>query len=608
MLLLLALALVTGMVLFAGVRLHVAGPLMLAVFLAAAVMLTRALWRGGEAAWKIPPGLAGLVLFGVYLLCMLPRAAVPHEALAEGLRYASYVVAYWAWAQLAANRSRLRVILFIALLLGMGLCWYAIFQHTHHSRMVLWDVRPVQYEMRASGTHMCPNHLAHVLAVLMVLGLSLSAVPSAGWPLRIFGIYNALLALPILILTGSRSGWLGAVAGVSTLVLLVTAKKGWRRLAIILPLLLCVLAGTFGLLWMKSPLFKERIEQAIEGDVRPVLWRDTVDMIHAEPVTGHGGGSYRWVFPSFQNAFKPTDHYARYAHNEFLQIASEYGIVGAAILFAALVSFVARLLAVLVRSRDRRTTCFAAGLLGCMAATVVHALFDFNLHIFANSHLLAMVSGSLAGALFVSGDLQPVRVPRAVVRPAALAALAFVVVLMVFTVRATVSYSVAQQAEKVRKKLDFDRALVLAREAQKWDARDWRGVVEEAHVLKTQAFWNRDPEWSQAKALEARARYERALELNPLDAYTRMDLSRTLGDLLGDEEGAQALLNELITDAPANFEFRAELGLRLKREGKLEEAYEVFRSARRINPDDEMVYLNLRSLGKKLRAREKESE
>ena len=48
------------------------------------------------------------------------------------------------------------------------------------------------------------------------------------------------------------------------------------------------------------------------------------------------------------------------------------------------------------------------GMLGCMAAVLVHSFFDFNLHIFGNVQLLAMVAGTVAGALYAGGDFRGV--------------------------------------------------------------------------------------------------------------------------------------------------------------------------------------------------------
>jgi O-antigen ligase len=587
-----------GLVLLGGVKLYVAGPLLVTSFLGLLVLLARGFFGPSATSWRIAPGLLGLLLFGTFLFVVMPRGSVPHEALVEALKVAGCIGAYWAWTELSAVRGRWRIVLTAFLFVGMCMTWYALIQHAHSSRMVLWMERPEQYAMRASATFVCPNHLAQILTLLVVLGIAVAGIASAGWPLRIFAVYVALLALPVLVMTGSRSGWLGAVAGVGVTLALMAGKRSWRFLAVMVPFFLLAVVIVFTLLWSTVPVFKSRVQLAMQGDIRLPIWADTLDMIAEQPALGFGGGSYRWVFQRFQHEFRPRDTYARYAHNEYLHVAAEYGLVGAVLLFSAWIGFVVRLLGALVRARERKSICLITGLLGCMAAVTVHSFFDFNLHIFANAQVFALVTGTLSGALFVAGDLKAVRVPGWLSRAAASLGLVLVGVFVVITVRATVSYTYAALAEKARNSLDFDEALRKSEAAINSYGADWRGHVQKGHILKTRAFWERDPEVAEGLAREAVASYNEALARNPFDLYTKLELSRTYGDVLLENDQSEALLREIITMAPANFEFHGELGLRLRRMGRLDEAIDAFEAARKINPEDEMAILNLRSLSR----------
>jgi len=61
--------------------------------------------------------------------------------------------------------------------------------------------------------------------------------------------------------------------------------------------------------------------------VRAEMWLSTVQMIQANPLQGVGAGSWEVQIPRYQDARRQleTDYYA---HNEFLQLIGEYGVVG----------------------------------------------------------------------------------------------------------------------------------------------------------------------------------------------------------------------------------------------------------------------------------------
>ena len=69
--------------------------------------------------------------------------------------------------------------------------------------------------------------------------------------------------------------------------------------------------------------------------VRQVMWRATVRVIEARPLAGVGAGAWESEVPLYQEegAQLETDYYA---HNEFLQLAAEYGVVGWIFLLALL--------------------------------------------------------------------------------------------------------------------------------------------------------------------------------------------------------------------------------------------------------------------------------
>jgi O-antigen ligase len=82
-----------------------------------------------------------------------------------------------------------------------------------------------------------------------------------------------------------------------------------------------------------------------------------------------------------------------HVHNDYLELASETGLPGAALLFLPILAlFIKMVIAFLDDSRGYRR----AVLLGCIGSTVallVHSMTDFNLQIPANALIFSVILG-----------------------------------------------------------------------------------------------------------------------------------------------------------------------------------------------------------------------
>ncbi len=139
---------------------------------------------------------------------------------------------------------------------------------------------------------------------------------------------------------------------------------------------------------------------------RPEVWKTSLRHLQTDPFFGTGGGTYV-VFSRLYRSFPSgTDDY--HAHNDWMQVASEYGIIGFALfLLAIIVHFHAGWQGYLAALRYRlsigslpqsNSAALLMGALAVFAVFVVHSLTDFNLQIPPNALLAAAVAGILAGS------------------------------------------------------------------------------------------------------------------------------------------------------------------------------------------------------------------
>jgi O-antigen ligase len=231
-------------------------------------------------------------------------------------------------------------------------------------------------------------------------------------PSHRFGLWLGLLALSLLLLAAlaaslSRGAWVGAACGVVGLALALGPRaRAWSlaglgvvALGLVLGgagLLPAVLADRLASITRYLTIFDagvaattpqnfavvERMAQMQAG------WR----MFLAHPLTGVGPGSYTLAYPHFAVGawYASRGH----AHNYYIHIAAESGILGA-LAYLALLCSIIRQAAMVVRSSNRTIWRSAAiGCCGIIAAVVGHDLFE-NLHALSMGIQLATVWGLL---------------------------------------------------------------------------------------------------------------------------------------------------------------------------------------------------------------------
>jgi O-antigen ligase len=181
-----------------------------------------------------------------------------------------------------------------------------------------------------------------------------------------------------LVLTFTRSAWVGAAVGVGILFL----TKDFRLVAL-LPILVA------GVVALAPPQLTDRVYSMF--DMNDPTNRDRVAMLEAgvaivrdHPVTGVGPDMVGVVYPDYRvpDAVQANNPHL---HNVPMQIAAERGLPALAIWLWFVVSAAAGLFSLLRRSRHRP---LAAAGLGAIAAMLAAGLFEYN---FGDSEFLMLL-------------------------------------------------------------------------------------------------------------------------------------------------------------------------------------------------------------------------
>ena len=121
------------------------------------------------------------------------------------------------------------------------------------------------------------------------------------------------------------------------------------------------------------------------------------------PLLGVGGGAFKYVFPAYQPE-RYGNRVARYLHDDWLQVACETGVLGAAVAYAGIGVFLFGLLRSIRRRQDPYCRLIFAGAFAGVTAMLLHSLVDFNLYmVTANGLVFTVLLGICHTAVHMKG-------------------------------------------------------------------------------------------------------------------------------------------------------------------------------------------------------------
>lgn len=307
--------------------------------------------------------------------------------------------------------ERLKQAVSFLIFYGFGLALFALLQSFTWNGRIYW-LRPTEFS--AFGPFVNRNHFAGYMEMLIPLPVALMvarAIRKEMW--LMYGFMAALMSLAV-ILSLSRGGMISVLM---SLLFLGIAKSRLRRngrkqeagggalwfwlkgLGGVAALSLVLAAGV---VWLGAEPVLNRLGRSIEQLKTPEaenaiersgIWRDTGKLIQAHLIFGVGLGAYETVFPAY--SLNTIEMVVTHAHNDYLQILADCGLIGAGIGLWFLVA-IFRAVWQGLKSPDGFLAALALGGGAGIFAMLLHSLFDFNLQIPSNALLFltlcAMVS------------------------------------------------------------------------------------------------------------------------------------------------------------------------------------------------------------------------
>jgi len=170
-------------------------------------------------------------------------------------------------------------------------------------------------------------------------------------------------------------------------------NQKWLVVLIITFLIITIIYSTDNPLNKSSITVSQRAmstfnEQDPSINTRLLMWKTTFEMIKDKPLLGSGIGSFKMNYLNYQADFlQKNTYYIKYsgkageAHNEYLQIGAELGIISLGIFILIIFIFYSLFWEFLKEEKDIKKKLISWGLSLGITCFLFHSLFTFPLHV-----------------------------------------------------------------------------------------------------------------------------------------------------------------------------------------------------------------------------------
>ncbi len=315
--------------------------------------------------------IAAQTIFGI--------SAYPYATRQEFMRYAAYGMLFVVASQALRRSSSLKLLAISITVFGFLVAAFAVAQEFTSVNKIYWLVKP-GFGGHLYGPYVNRNHYAGLMEMLIPFPLVFSMAQFFRGAKRGLFVFAALLMASSVFLAQSRGGIIAFSIELVFLGLFIYRARERRQLTGGLLAGIALLAIL--VVWFGGTRVLARFDN-VGNDIRLSIARDSLHMFATRPLRGWGFDSFRYAYPQVRSFY--TKELVDHAHNDYLQLLTETGLPG----FALMLWFVIALYRRGLRGLEGWSLRPAAAvrmsaLVGC-TGILVHSFLDFNLHIPANA-------------------------------------------------------------------------------------------------------------------------------------------------------------------------------------------------------------------------------
>ena len=368
------------------------------------LLFTLWLWRQSTIdAWTLRdnPLFRPMLVFAaiVALQLIFGWTAYRHETFSQALLYLAYGTLAFLVTQSLRRSSQAKALAVMVSVYGIAFASLALLQGLQPNGKLFW-LRTPQLGGWIYGPYVNHNHYAGLMEMLTPVPLVFCLTRYARGHLRTAAAAGAALMAATIFFSGSRGGMLAFLAELILLgALLLRLQRGPRLAAgfgLFSVLMLALLAWVGGAeLTKRVTSIGSETRQELSGGLRSTINKDGIKMFAHKPLLGWGLGAFPVAYPQYRTFY--TNFFVNEAHDDYLQLLVETGLIGTITLLWFLVLLFRNAFRKLGDwSNDLNGAVTLACLLGC-TGILVHSFIDFNLQIPANAawfYVLCVVAAS----------------------------------------------------------------------------------------------------------------------------------------------------------------------------------------------------------------------
>lgn len=327
------------------------------------------------------------------------------------LRLSSYAILFVLTLEIATNASRVKTLAWAVFIGVIAHALWGLFALTVLGDIALWGAK-VAYDGVATGSFINRNSFATFLGMGFSLGIAL--VMSRGRTRNVSGKAATMFGEDGLI---TLAGWTGVLV-IAVAIATTQSRMGLAASAagglVVYTVMYTKLHGRLGVALLRSGLLAVGLTGAIlvlfgagtverslflisQSNNRIDIYAQVIGMIAERPLLGYGLDTFRIAYELFHEPPVSTALIWENAHNTYLTLWVEAGLVAGTLPMLGVVLVVIRLLGIIRRRKSGFAVPVAA--LGAITVGALHSLVDFSLEIEANALLLIFVAALGLGQL-----------------------------------------------------------------------------------------------------------------------------------------------------------------------------------------------------------------